>query len=88
MAVQCQTKMSPEAADELSRDILLVLNEHKRGVDGKSSETWRDKNNNQSSTFQILANKTDRKVYTVQGDAKKTFMDGLMGRDGAEAREE
>ena len=88
MAEQCKTKMSPEPAEELGRDILLVLNEHKRGVDGKSSETWRDKNNNQASTFQILANKVDRKVYTVKGDAKKTFMDGLLGRDGSEAREE
>lgn len=84
----CKTKMSPEPAEELARDIILKLNEYKRGIDGKSSETWRDKNNNQSSTFQILADKTDRKLYNVKGDGKKTFLDGLLGRQASQEREE
>ena len=88
IAEQCKTMMSPEPAEELAKDALLILNEHKRGVDGKSSETWRDKNNNQASTFQILANKTDRKIYTVNGEAKKSFLSGLLGNDGESERQE
>jgi|APSaa5957512535_1039671.scaffolds.fasta_scaffold03151_21 hypothetical protein len=88
LAVKCYSMMSPEPAAELAKDILLKLNEHKRGVDGKSSETYRDDKNTQASTFQILANKKQEKIYTVKGEAKKSLMDGILGREGREGVEE
>jgi len=87
LATKCYSMMSPEPAAELAKDILLKLNEHKRGIDGKSSETYRDKHNTQSSVFQTLANKKQERIYTVKGDAKKSFMDGLLGRDGTDESE-
>ncbi len=88
LATKCFSMMSPEPAAELAKDILLKLNEHKRSVDAKSSETWRDKDNSQSSVFQILANKKVEKVYTVHGDAKRSFMDGILGKDVRKEQEE
>ena len=88
LATKCYSMMSPEPAAELAKDIMLKLNEHKRGIDGKSSETWRDKNNSQSSVFQILSNKRQEKVYTVHGDAKNSFLDGLLGKEARREQEE
>ena len=87
LAVKSHSMMSPEPAEEMAKDIMLKLNEHKRGVDGKNSETFRDNNNNQASVFQILSNKKEEKIYTVKGDAKKSFLDGLLGNDGDKERE-
>lgn len=87
LAVKCYSNMSPEPAAELAKDILLKLNEHKRGIDGKSSETYRDKHNNQASIIQILADKKREVKYTIKEDAKKSFMDGLLGREGSEESE-
>ena len=87
LSIKAHSMMSPEPAEELAKDIILKLNEHKRGIDGKNSETYRDENNTQSSVFQILTNKEEKKTYTVKGDVKKSFMDGLLGREGEEERD-
>ncbi len=88
LAKRCHSMMSPDAADEMVRDIMLKVDEFKRSIDGLSSQTYRDKNNTQSSVFQILANKRQEKIYTIHGDAKKSFMDGLLGKEARQEQEE
>ena len=34
--------------------------------------------------FQILANKKQEKIFTVNGEMKKSFMDGLLGKEKRE----
>jgi hypothetical protein len=88
LAREAQYFMSPERAEEISSGILSIVESYKRSIDAKSSETYKDANNNQTSLVQLLGKNKQERMYTVKGDAKKTFMDGLLGRDGQAESEE
>jgi len=70
LALMCKDNMSHDMAVPMERDLKLILDAYKRSVDAKSSETWRDKNNQQSAMIHLLSrNKTER-TLTVHGDKK------------------
>lgn len=75
--------MSPARAMNLREGLLNIVERNKRSIDAKSSETYKDENNNQSSLIQMLNKDKQEKLYTVKGDAKKSIMDGILGRDSA-----
>ena len=88
LAVQCYDNMSKKRADTIARQILAIVASFKRSIDAKSSESLRDKNNTQSTLIdKINKNKIER-AYTLKGEAKKTFMDGIMGNDARRDRED
>jgi hypothetical protein len=80
---QAEFFMSPKRASALTRGLRTVIESYKRSIDAKSSETYKDKENTQSSLIHILSKNKIEKQYTLKGDRKKTFMDSVMGRDSA-----
>ncbi len=83
MAQQAYSHMSPDRARIMEKGILNIVEENKRSVDAKSSETYKDKQNTQSALIHILSKNKVEKQYTLKGDAKKSFIDGIMGREAA-----
>ncbi len=80
--------MSPERASVFSGQILRLVDAYKKSIDGKASESRRDSKNSQLTLIDKLSKNKQERVYTVKGDAKKSFLNGLMGRDGDEERED
>ena len=83
MALDAFNHMSKEQANMLGNQIIRIIDAHNYGIDAKSSETVRDKNNNTSNVLHILTHKTIEKKYNVKGEGKKTLLDGMLGRQGA-----
>ena len=84
MADQCFNNMSRPRANVIAKQILSYVNSFKLSIDAKSSESLRDNLNTQSTLIHnILSNKVERSI-TLKGEAKKSFMNGFLGRDGQE----
>ncbi len=66
----------------LASQIEEKVKNYKYAIDAKSSESLRDMNNTQSTLIDKINRNKIEKAYTVKGDAKKSFMDGLLGREG------
>lgn len=81
LARQAYHFMAPKRAVVLERGLLDIVEDYKRSIDAKSSETYKDKQNTQSALIHILSKNKVEKQYTLKGNAKKTFMDGILGRD-------
>jgi len=73
----------------MHRNRALVINQqidekvknYKYAIDAKSSESLRDEHNTQSTLIDKINRNKIEKAYTVKGDMKKSFMDGLLGRE-------
>lgn len=76
-----------ERANTLANQILRRVDSYNYSIDAKSSETVRDKNNNQSNVLHILTHKTIEKKYNIKGEGKKTLVDGMLGREGSNQSE-
>ena len=73
--------MSRPRAVVFSKQLMNRLTPYRYAIEAKSSETVRDKNNNQQNMIdKIKQNRIERK-YVVGDEAKKTFLAGLLGRD-------
>lgn len=83
LARQAREFMSPDRARIIHQGLMDIVDDYKRSIDAKSSETWKDKDNTQSSLIHILSKNKIEKQYTVKGNKSKTFMDAVMGRDAA-----
>ncbi len=88
LARQAHFHMSPDRATNIETGLLDIVEDYKRSIDAKSSETWKDKVNSQSALIHILSKNKVEKVYSVKGAAKKTLLDGIMGRDAAQDEED
>jgi len=88
LADQAQFFMTPERANVIKHGLIQIVESYKRSIDAKSSETWKDKNNTQSALIHILSKNKQEKLYTIKGDAKKSFLDGIMGREGEDNKED
>lgn len=88
LAKECKNFMSPDPAKEMEESIMRVVDAYKRSVDAKSSETYKDKHNTQSSLIHILNKNKVEKQYTVKGDAERTFLSGLLGRQAQAERDD
>lgn len=82
LGIECHKYMSPARAADMASSISLIVDGYKRSIDAKSSETFKDKNNTQSSLIHIINKNKVEKQYTVKGEAAKGILAGLMGRQG------
>lgn len=83
MAKLCKYHMSSKRAAVLSEQILAYVNSFKLSIDAKSSESLRDIHNTQSPLIHVLTRNKIERSYTVEEEAKKTFLEGVFGRDKA-----
>ena len=88
LAYEAKNHMSPERASSFSGQIFRLVNAYKKSIDGKASESRRDSKNSQLTLIDKLSKNKQERVYTVHGDAKKSFLDGILGKDGEQERED
>lgn len=83
VASWCYDHMTPERAEGIAKGLLMIRDEHKRSVDGKSSETFRDKENNQNALLNMLFNKTVERKYRIDGmeENKRSIVDAILHKD-------
>ena len=84
LAKDCYNFMSYDRAEEMHRGLLLIEDDYKRSIDAKSSETYKDEHNTQSSLVHILSKNKIEKQITLKGDGRERFMDGFFGKKGQE----
>jgi hypothetical protein len=73
--------MCAERATVIQKQVIGKYKSHKYSIDAKSSETLRDKHNSQSSLNHIILRQHQERSVTVKGEAGKSMMDGIMGRE-------
>lgn len=88
MATDAFDNMHKDRALSIARDIMDISTSYRRSIDAKSSESIRDKNNTQSTLIDKINRNKIEKAYTVKGEAKKTLLDGLFGREAEKEKEE
>lgn len=81
LAIQCFNRMSRERAVVLARQIMDQTLNFKYSIDAKSSESLRDKNNTQMTLIDTLIKNKIERAYTVKDEAKKSFWQGMVGKD-------
>ena len=85
LAKSCYDNMWTGRAHIIAEGILRAVESHRRSIDAKSSETYRDERNTQSSLIHILTDKSIERKYTLKGDEiKKGLFAGMMGRRSEE----
>lgn len=86
--LQCYNHMSQPRAAVMDQQLEGIILSFQYSIDAKSSESLRDKNNTQSTLIDKVNRNKIEKAYTIKGEAKKTFIDGMMGRDGSREGDE
>ena len=81
-AAQCFNNMSKARALVIASQIADLVESFNYSIDAKSSESLRDKNNTQTTLIDKINRYRIEKAYHVKGEMKKSFMDGMLGRDG------
>ncbi len=81
LAEDAKDFMCADRAENVSSGLTRLIKAHKRSIDAKSSETYKDAKNNQSALIQILSKDKQERLYTVKGDVKNSIMDGILGRN-------
>lgn len=81
LAFECVNHMSFNRARVLREQLLRLIDGFKKSIDSKASESKRDDRNSQLTLIDKLSKNKQEKVYTIEGDMKKSFLSGLMGDD-------
>ena len=79
-ADECYFHMSGPRAQVLSAQIRAGCMPYRYSIDAKSSESQRDAHNAQMTLIDKLNKNKTEKVYTLKGDAKRSMMDGILGK--------
>ena len=88
LALTAKYFMTEERAKALSEQILREVETHGFSIDAKSSETMRDKNNNSSTLVDVLQKHSVERKYVMKEDIKKSFWEGIKGKDKREMSED
>ena len=80
--------MSKPRAVVMTQQIMAIGASFRRSMDAKSSESLRDKLNTQSTLIDKLNRTKSERAITLKGEMKKSFMDGMLGREGQRETEE
>ncbi|HEY4481627.1 MAG TPA: hypothetical protein VI489_02120 [Candidatus Brocadiaceae bacterium] len=88
LAAQCHNNMSKPRAVVMTQQIMAIGASFRRSMDAKSSESLRDKLNTQSTLIDKLNRTKSERAITLKGEMKKSFMDGMLGREGQRETEE
>jgi len=81
LSIQAFNFMYRARALIFAEQIAEIVKSFKYSIDAKSSESIRDINNTQSTLIDKINRNKIEKAYTIKGEAKKSFMDGLLGRE-------
>jgi hypothetical protein len=64
---------------KVAREYIMALYmQYKYGIDSKSSETSRDKDNNQSSLLHLIRKQTVEKEFTAKNDKTRKLLSGFL----------
>lgn len=86
-AIQCFNHMAKDRANVLANQILDIGKNYRCAIDAKSSESLRDKHNNQPTLIdKINRNKVERAI-TIKDEVGRSMMDGLLGKEKKDAVE-
>ena len=73
--------MARPRAEVIAEQIRSIGMDYRYSIDAKSSESLRDRNNTQATLLDKMQKNRVERAYTVKGEAGKSFMSGLLGRD-------
>jgi hypothetical protein len=76
---ECKNNMSLPRAINMAEDIIEMVKGHKYSIDGKSSESIRDKNNTQGTLLHLLARQKIEKEFVMKDGKTKGFLSGMVG---------
>ena len=79
--------MTDERAEPLIQQIIAEYETHGFSIDGKSSETMRDKHNNSSTLIDVLQKHSVERKYVVKDEMKRGILDGIRGKTERETAE-
>lgn len=88
LAYEAKNHMNPERATMLSEQIFRLVDAYKKSIDGESSVSRRDSKNSQLTLIDKLSKNKQERIYTVHGDAKRSFLDGILNKQAEDEREE
>lgn len=77
-AYEAKYFMTAERAKIAKEYILALYKQYKYGIDSKSSETSRDKDNNQSSLLHLIRKQTVEKEFTAKNDKTRKLLSGFL----------
>lgn len=84
----CKYSMSAPRAAVVEKQLLGIVDVYRRSIDAKSSETMRDGRNAQTALVdKYLRNKQER-VYDIKDGLKKSFLDGILGKESDKAADD
>ena len=81
LAHQAKNHMMPQRAQVFQDYILRLVDSYKKSVDGKASESVRDKHNSQLTLIDKLAKNKQERVYTMKDEMKRSLWSGLMNKE-------
>lgn len=81
LAFETINHMSLQRASIMREQLLRLVDSYKKSIDGKASESRRDKNNSQLTLIDKLSKNKQERVYTVNDEMKKSAFAGIFGKD-------
>lgn len=81
LAYEAENHMMPSRARMFKEQVLRLVDAYKKSVDGKASETIRDKHNSQLNLIDKLSKNKQERVITLPDELKHSFMAGLIGKE-------
>ncbi len=81
MADLAYNNMTKERADIIAPQIIKLVKSFHYSIDGKSSETRRDKNNAQSSLVDKLVRNKQERIISLKGEVGHSLMDAIRGKN-------
>lgn len=81
LAFEAVNHMTLKRATVFREQILRLVDAYKKSIDGKSSESIRDKHNSQLTLIDKLSKNKQERVITMPDELKRSFMSGLMGKE-------
>lgn len=81
LAFDAANHMSINRAKVFTSQMLRLIDAYKKSVDGKASESIRDKQNSQLTLIDKLSKNKQEKVFTMKDELKRSFLDGIMGKE-------
>ena len=81
LGINAENYMCAERAAVMTKQIIGEYKSHKYSIDSESSRTLRDKNNSQSSLNHLVLRQHSDRTVTVKGEAGRSVMDGIMGKE-------
>lgn len=81
LGLEAENKMNRERALVFQHTMVDYITSHKRGLDGKSSESMRDKENSQSTLVDKINKTQTEKIYTAQGKVARGVLESFIHQD-------